>query len=92
MNIHDFANQHCQPRQGKEHALGADKITQLLQLLPGWELSADGHAIAKDFRFPDFRTSPPSAVHPGNAVRSKHISLRNPRKISVHPLARRAYG
>jgi 4a-hydroxytetrahydrobiopterin dehydratase len=54
MNIHDFANQHCQPRKGKEHALSTDKITQLLQLLPGWELSADGCAIVKDFRFPDF--------------------------------------
>lgn len=54
MNIHDFASQHCQPRKGKEHALGADKITQLLQLLPDWALAADGRAIVKDFRFPDF--------------------------------------
>lgn len=55
MNIHDLASQHCQPRKGKEHALSADKITQLLQLLPDWKLAADGHAIVKDFRFPDFR-------------------------------------
>ena len=55
MNIHDYANQHCQPRKGKEHALGADEVARLLPLLPGWALSADGRAIVKDFRFPDFR-------------------------------------
>lgn len=54
MNIHDFASQHCQPRKGKEHAIAAAQVTELLQQLPGWQPSADGKAIIKDFRFDDF--------------------------------------
>lgn len=55
MNIHDFADQHCQPRKGPEHALGKDQLAELLPLLPGWAPTADGRAIVKDFRFLDFR-------------------------------------
>ena len=51
----DLATQHCQPRKGAEHAQSPDQIATLVQQLPGWKLAADGHAIVKDFTFPDFR-------------------------------------
>ncbi len=55
MNKTDLATQHCQPRKGKQHALDADQVAALLQQVPGWQLSADGQAITKDFKFADFR-------------------------------------
>jgi len=54
MNLTDLAHQHCQPRKGSEHALGATQIEALLAQLPGWQLAQEGKAIVKDFRFPDF--------------------------------------
>lgn len=55
MNVNDLANRHCQPRKGKEHALGAAQVAELLQQLPpGWQLRGDGTAIVKDFKFADF--------------------------------------
>lgn len=54
MNLTDLARQHCQPRKGKEHALDPAQVQQLLAVLPGWQLSPDGGAIVKDFRFADF--------------------------------------
>ena len=54
MNANDLATRHCQPRKGKEHALDATQVNNLLSQLPGWQLQADGHAIVKDFRFADF--------------------------------------
>ncbi|MFC5741246.1 4a-hydroxytetrahydrobiopterin dehydratase [Dyella tabacisoli] len=54
MSHTELASQHCQPRKGKEHALDAAQIAALLQHLPGWQLSADGKAIVKDFKFADF--------------------------------------
>jgi 4a-hydroxytetrahydrobiopterin dehydratase len=54
MNATDLSNQHCQPRKGKEHALGAAEVAKLLHALPGWQLREDGKAIVKDFRFEDF--------------------------------------
>jgi 4a-hydroxytetrahydrobiopterin dehydratase len=54
MNRNDLSNQHCQPRKGKEHALSADQVKELLAQFPGWQLADDGKAIVKDFRFEDF--------------------------------------
>ena len=54
MNANDLASRHCQPRKGKEHALDATQVAELLQQLPGWLLRRDGTAIVKDFRFADF--------------------------------------
>ncbi|MGC1549797.1 MAG: 4a-hydroxytetrahydrobiopterin dehydratase [Rhodanobacter sp.] len=49
-----LATQHCQPRKGKEHALDAATITSMLSQLSGWQLSEDGKALVKDFRFNNF--------------------------------------
>ncbi|WP_049622616.1 4a-hydroxytetrahydrobiopterin dehydratase [Frateuria defendens] len=54
MSPPSLASQHCQPRKGKEHALDAARIDELLQQLPGWQLAVDGKAIVKNFRFSDF--------------------------------------
>lgn len=54
MTLSPLATQHCQPRKGKEHALDRAAIDGYLAGLPGWKVSADGKAIVKDFRFPDF--------------------------------------
>jgi len=54
MNFTDLSTQHCQPRKGKENALTPAQVRDLLATLPGWQTSADGNAIVKDFRFEDF--------------------------------------
>jgi 4a-hydroxytetrahydrobiopterin dehydratase len=54
MNTIDLATQHCQPRKGSQHALDRTQIATLLSQVPGWQLSADGKAIVKDFKFNDF--------------------------------------
>ena len=54
MNTHELSSRHCQPRKGKEHALGATEIADLLRALPGWQLHDEDKAIAKDFKFEDF--------------------------------------
>ena len=54
MSIHSLASQHCTPRKGKEHALDQAKLAELLAQLPGWQVTADGKAIVKDFTFRDF--------------------------------------
>ncbi len=54
MNAHELSTKHCQARKGKEHALDAADIAELLQRLPGWKLANDGKAIVKDFKFNDF--------------------------------------
>jgi len=54
MNANDLSTSHCQPRKGKEHALGAQDAAALLRHLPGWQLRDDGKAIVKNFKFKDF--------------------------------------
>ncbi len=54
MSVNDLSTRHCQPRKGKEQALGADEVVDLLKRLPGWQLRGDGKAIVKDFKFKDF--------------------------------------
>ena len=54
MNANDLAAGHCQPRKGKEQALDAAQVAQLMRQLPGWRLRDDGMAIVKDFKFANF--------------------------------------
>lgn len=52
-----LAAQHCQPRKGAEAGLSAEHLRSGLAELPGWEVTADGTGIEKEFRFADyFRT------------------------------------
>lgn len=54
MNIAQLTAAHCEAQKGRQ-ALDENTVDELLGLLPGWQRSADGKAIAKDFPFPDFR-------------------------------------
>jgi 4a-hydroxytetrahydrobiopterin dehydratase len=56
-SIESLRAQHCVPRKGKDAGLDAAGIADALAVLPGWERTADGGGIRKEFRFPDyFRT------------------------------------
>ncbi len=54
MSLTELARQHCRPRKGKDDALEPNQITRYCEQLPGWQVSADGKAIVKDFRFENF--------------------------------------
>ena len=54
MTLDQLATQPCLPRRGAEHRLDTARIAELLALLPGWQRSADGLEIGKDFKFTDF--------------------------------------
>ena len=49
-----LANQHCQPRKGKEHALDTAATHALMTQLPGWKLNEQGDTLIKEFRFENF--------------------------------------
>ena len=49
-----LAAQHCTPLKGEAHRVPRADIDALLARMPGWELIADGGAIRKTFRFPDY--------------------------------------
>lgn len=49
-----LATQQCHPRKGKEHLVDDARAAELLGVMPGWERTDDGKAIAKTFRFEDF--------------------------------------
>ncbi len=54
MTLVELAAQHCEPRKGKEHALGEARVRELLALLPEWQLALDGKSVAKTFGFKNF--------------------------------------
>ena len=54
MNLKELSQQKCTPLKGKHHQLSAARASELVAVLPGWELGADAAEIHKLFRFPDF--------------------------------------
>ena len=54
MPLEQLARSHCVPRKGKQDALDAPAIADLMLALPGWTLEAEAGVIAKTFRFDDF--------------------------------------
>ncbi|WP_250622744.1 4a-hydroxytetrahydrobiopterin dehydratase [Pinirhizobacter soli] len=54
MSITQLAEASCQPRKGAADALDDKAVSTYLADLPGWQKTADGKAIVKDFRFKDF--------------------------------------
>ena len=52
MDLAELAALHCEPRKGKEHALGEARVRELLAL--DWQLACDGKSIAKTFGFRNF--------------------------------------
>lgn len=56
-SIESLRERHCMPRKGKDAGLAPDEIAAGLAALPGWQRTADGGGIRKEFRFADyFRT------------------------------------
>lgn len=53
MTFDELASSHCQAR-GAQDVLDHTHIAKLLELLSGWETSADGTAITQDFTFKNF--------------------------------------
>ena len=49
-----LAQARCAPRRGNEHRLSEASVRELLPQLPGWELTENGHALSRTFRFPDY--------------------------------------
>ena len=49
-----LAQAHCAPRRGHEHRLSEASVRELLPQVPGWELTENGHALSRTFRFPDY--------------------------------------
>ena len=54
MTLDELRAAKCAPLKGPEHGLPRERAQQLLQLLPGWQMSAEADEIRKQFRFPDF--------------------------------------
>lgn len=48
----DLAGDTCKPLSGAGHGIDAERLTELLALLPGWD--HDGKAIAKAFTFDNY--------------------------------------
>ncbi len=57
MTIQELRSMSCTPLKGKEHALDARQIADLLLLLPGWQLAPDDSDLRKDFGFRNFSTA-----------------------------------
>jgi 4a-hydroxytetrahydrobiopterin dehydratase len=54
MTIDELRAGRCKPLKGKDNAIAAALARELIALLPGWEFTAGGGEIRKQFRFPDF--------------------------------------
>ena len=50
----DLAHKHCAPCEGGVPALSADRARELLKQTPGWELTADGKRVCRQWRVKDF--------------------------------------
>ena len=51
-----LSQQHCVPCRGGIPPLAGERLEQLSQQLPGWQV-VDGHHLLRVFSFPDFRTA-----------------------------------
>ena len=52
----ELAGKHCQPCEGGVPALTADEAQMHLKALHGWQLTADGKRIRREWRVKDFLT------------------------------------
>jgi 4a-hydroxytetrahydrobiopterin dehydratase len=50
----DLASKRCVPCEGGVPPLSGEEVSRLLSELEGWELSADGKSIARDYRFESY--------------------------------------
>lgn len=52
--LDELARLDCRPLRGSEHRIAPSVAAGMLSDLPGWELAADGGALLRTFRFPDY--------------------------------------
>jgi len=50
----DLTHRRCVPCEGGVHKYSLKQAREQIELLPGWELSADGRSIAKNWTVRDF--------------------------------------
>lgn len=50
---HDLVLEHCRPLRGGEHALDLAQTSELLDSLPGWQISGQG-LLQKEFAFASY--------------------------------------
>lgn len=50
----DLADKKCSPCEGGVDPLDTDRAGKLLQQIEGWEISADGKEISRDYHFEGF--------------------------------------
>ncbi len=50
----ELTAKHCKPCEGGVPPLAPQQVSELLQSLPGWKLSADGKRIRREWRMRDF--------------------------------------
>lgn len=49
-----LAQAHCLPLKGSEHKLTQARVSELIVQIPGWELTEEGRALSKTFRFDNY--------------------------------------
>ncbi len=49
-----LAQQSCRARKAPDDCLETARVRELLEALPGWQLSEDGKGLHKDFKFDNF--------------------------------------
>lgn len=50
----ELASRHCQPLKGSQHLLSDQVLGGFMETLSRWDIVADGGAIERTFRFPDY--------------------------------------
>jgi len=50
----DLAARHCQPLKGPQYLLSDEMLGRYMEALARWDIVADGTAVERTFRFPDY--------------------------------------
>jgi 4a-hydroxytetrahydrobiopterin dehydratase len=53
----ELTHKHCAPCEGGVPKLAAEQVSGLMEALPNWKLSGDGHRIHREWRVKDFVTA-----------------------------------
>src|SRR5438132_618404 len=57
MTATDLATKKCVPCEGGVPKLNPEKVRELLQQVPGWQVTTDGRRIRRNWRVADFQTA-----------------------------------
>ena len=56
-NAEELTRKRCRPCEGGVPALAGEEVRSYLKALPGWQLTADGRRIRREWRVKDFVTA-----------------------------------